>query len=278
MIDIPPLRRRLLGAALRQHREDLGYTLQDAALILECDRSKISRVETGQRGMRARDLRDLLTGYGVSEQEQRVLLGIANPEGARNWRKAAPDLPTAYSDYLVMERAASEIMAYGAQQIPDLLQTPGYSRAIAGASPESMAMDPDVTAARQQVILGERQPVLAVVIGEGALQQIAGDTMIVRAQLDQLLALAGNDHPEITVQVLPFASGAHPAAGSGSFSILRFAGAPSLGVVHLVGPASGICLVSTEEVTPYLRAFQQLQATALSPGKSAELIRQMASD
>jgi hypothetical protein len=42
MVETPPVRRRLLGAALRRYRESLGYRLDDVARILECDRSKIS--------------------------------------------------------------------------------------------------------------------------------------------------------------------------------------------------------------------------------------------
>jgi hypothetical protein len=42
VIETPPARRRLLGEALRQHRENLGYRLDDAASILACDPSKIS--------------------------------------------------------------------------------------------------------------------------------------------------------------------------------------------------------------------------------------------
>ena len=61
----PPARRRLLGTALREYRESLGYNLEEAARILECDRSKISRIETGERGIRAKELRELLTEYGV---------------------------------------------------------------------------------------------------------------------------------------------------------------------------------------------------------------------
>ena len=66
MDGIPPVRRRLLGAALRRYRENLGYGLDEAARILECDRSKISRIETGQRGIRAKELRELLAEYGVA--------------------------------------------------------------------------------------------------------------------------------------------------------------------------------------------------------------------
>ena len=60
MVPAPPVRRRLVGRALRRHREGMGYTLDDAARMLECDRSKVSRVETGQRGICGEELRELL--------------------------------------------------------------------------------------------------------------------------------------------------------------------------------------------------------------------------
>ena len=68
MTGSPPVRRRLLGSALREYRESLGYNLDEAARILECDRSKISRIETGERGIRPKELRELLTEYGVPFQ------------------------------------------------------------------------------------------------------------------------------------------------------------------------------------------------------------------
>jgi hypothetical protein len=42
VIEAPSARRLLIGAALRRYREDLGFVLEDAARVLECDRSKIS--------------------------------------------------------------------------------------------------------------------------------------------------------------------------------------------------------------------------------------------
>ena len=61
MIEAPTARRLLLGTALRRYRENQGFILEDAARVLECDRSKISRIETGQRGIRPKELRELLT-------------------------------------------------------------------------------------------------------------------------------------------------------------------------------------------------------------------------
>ena len=103
----PPVRRRLVGGALRRYRENVGYTLQDAARVLECDRSKISRIETGQRGIRPKELRELLAEYGVPDSEQAALVAIASRGGQRGWWHPYADvLPGAYLDYVIMESAA----------------------------------------------------------------------------------------------------------------------------------------------------------------------------
>ena len=75
------MRRRLVGGALRRYRESVGYALEDAARVLECDRSKISRIETGQRGIRPKELRELLAEYGVPASEQLALMAIASRGG-----------------------------------------------------------------------------------------------------------------------------------------------------------------------------------------------------
>src|SRR6516225_10837753 len=136
MITAPPVRRRLVGGALRRYRENLGYALEDAARVLECDRSKISRIETGQRGIRPKELRELLTEYAVPDSEQAALLAIASRGGPAGWWHPYADaLPGADLDYVIMESAASEIMTYEAQVVPDLLQTDDYARAITAAEP-----------------------------------------------------------------------------------------------------------------------------------------------
>jgi transcriptional regulator with XRE-family HTH domain len=280
VVETPPVRRRLLGAALRRYRESLGYRLDDAARILECDRSKISRIESGQRGIRPRDLRDLLTEYGVNKQEQQTLTAIAHPHRERGWWQPYVDvLPGTWLDYLVIEAAASQIQAYQPQQVPDLLQTREYASAIAAADPtpsvgpQDLALDAMLT--RQQLILGDRRPELAVIIGEAALHQVVGGTEIMRAQLTHLAEMS-DTNPQITIQVLPFAGGAHPASGSGPLSILRFADAPSLGVVHLPGPCGGIILDSPPDVASHARVFTLLSASALTPVATAQLLRDMA--
>jgi hypothetical protein len=226
-----------------------------------------------------RDLRDLLT-EGVGEPEQQTLTAIAHPHRASGWWQPYTGvLPAPWLDYLITEAAASQIQAYQPQQVPDLLQTQEYARAVAAADPTLSAGPQDLVLeamlTRQQLILGERRPELAVVIGEAALHQVVGGTNVMRAQLTHLAEMSAT-HPQITIQVLPFAGGAHPVGGSGPLSILRFAGAPSLGVVHLPGPFGGIILDSPPDVASYAQAFTLLRASALTPAVTAQLLRDMA--
>ena len=225
----PPVRRRLVGMALRRYRENRGFTLEDAARVLECDRSKISRIETGQRGIRARDLRDLIAEYDVGEQERALLAAIATPKSASGWWQRYEDVLTGESrDYLIMESLAGQILTYHPQQIPDLLQTKAYALAVAEAStsvpdPDAVRRTADVTVARQEAILGAKEPVLIAIIAEGALHQQVGGADVMRSQLARLVELADTSS-QLTIQVLPFAAGAYPGLGVGGLTILTFPG------------------------------------------------------
>lgn len=285
MIGTPPVRRRLLGAALRRYREALGYGLEDAARVLECDRSKISRIETGQRGIRVKELRELLTEYGVPEEEQAALIAVAHRAPQHGWWEEYRDvLPDAAQDYVVMEAAASEILAYEPSAVPDLLQTADYARAVADADPAlttdvQRAHAVEVKLARQRIALGERRPRFDVVLGEGVLRQSVGGAGLMRVQLAMLAALADEgESPDaaVTLRVLPFAAGAYAAAGYGAMAILRFSETPSLGVIHLTALSGGVSLDGQDVIARYMRAFAQLRATALAPSASARLLRKLA--
>jgi transcriptional regulator with XRE-family HTH domain len=288
MTATPPVRRRLLGAALRRYRENLGFRLEEAARILDCDRSKISRIETGQRGISAKELRELLTEYGVPDGEQAALLAVAHRGRQHGWWQGYQNvLSDAGQDYVIMEAAASEICVYDVHQVPDLLQTPDYARAVAGADPafdadEARAQAVEVKLARQQGVLGGRRPRLEFVVGEAALHQSVGGVEVMRRQLARLATLAdggaGETVPAVSLQVLPFTAGADAAAGSGPMTILRFANPPGLGVIHLPALCGGVSLEGRDDVACHIRAFAHLRAAALTPAASARLLRAMARD
>jgi transcriptional regulator with XRE-family HTH domain len=290
----PPVRRRLLGSALREYRVSLGYNLDEAARILECDRSKISRIETGDRGIRGKELRELLTEYGVPATEQEALLAIAHHGRASGWWLDYSDvLSAAAQDYVILESAATEIIVYETNQVPDLLQTADYMRAVAEAdarytSSSQRAHATEVKLNRQRIVLGDRAPGVEIVITEGALRQVVGPPWAMREQLAVLAdaaetgtkgrqaADAAEPSTRISLRVLPFAAGAHAAAGAGPMTLLRFAEAPEIGVVHLPALSGGVSLEGREEVSRYLRTFTQLSAASLTAARSARLIRVIA--
>lgn len=279
MVPAPPIRRRLVGKALRRHRESSGYTLTDAARILECDPSKVSRIETGQRGIRSKELLELLDEYGISAAMQAVLADLADPRSAFGWHRDYADvLPGAWRDYLVLEGAASQIQGYEAQQIPGLLQTRAYARALAKTDPgfkDDAARDraADAVLTRQLAVLeAERRADIHLIIGEAALHQQVGGSEVMHQQLCQVARVAG-DSGAVTVQILPFESGAHAAAGDGSLALLHVTEALGLGVVHLGGVGGGVCVEGADALGVYAEVFDQLRAFALSSAQSARLLR-----
>jgi len=267
VIEAPSARRLLIGAALRRYREDLGFILDDAARVLECDRSKISRIETGQRGIRPEELRELLTEYGVGEQEQHTLTVIARGGSRSRWQQHGDALPSPYREYLALEQAASEIFIYDPQHIPDLLQTPQYTQANEARNPSFQA-DAELNLSRQR-LLHERPTRLTALIGEAALRQAHGDPETTRDQLRALAAVRGR----AVVYVLP--SRCVPSS-SGPATILRFAAVPGLGAVYLPGLSGGACLTGRQDIARHTKAFEQLRTSALPPAASARFIREIA--
>jgi transcriptional regulator with XRE-family HTH domain len=276
MIATSPVCHRIVGAALRRYRQEVGYGLDDAARVLDCDRSKISRIETGHRGIRSRELRDLLYEYGVDERVQETLAVIANPRRVSGWwRDYADVLPDTSHDYYALELAASQIVIFAAQQVPSLLQTGEYARTVAAAmqhtADESHRLT-DACRVRQATILAGSRPEVVVVLGEAALRQAVGGYDVMRAQL-AALAHVSERFPQVSIRVLPFANGAHAAGDTSSFTILRYAEAPDIGVVHLPRISGGVLFADQLDVATWVSAFEHLKACALTPGMSARLIR-----
>src|SRR3954449_13484967 len=122
----------LLGAHLRRLREAQGVTREDAGWEIRSSESKISRMELGRVGFKERDVADLLTLYGLDDDEERTrLLALArdanNPGG---WHRFGDVLPNWFQSYLGLEAAAALIRTYEVQFVPGLLQTKEYARAV----------------------------------------------------------------------------------------------------------------------------------------------------
>ena len=277
----PPARRRLTGAALRRYREAVGYDLADAARVLGCDRSKVSRIESGERGIRAEELRILLADYGVDTSAAQALLALSAPSLTRGWwQEFGGVVADGMAEFAPIEALASAIAIFEAHRVSDLLQTEDYAKAVIAASQaddgaEQATRDSRLAAvlARQRAVLG-RRPDVTVVIAEAALLNVVGGTRVTRGQLDWLARVASDDG-HIVIHVLPLTRGTQVAA-TGPMTIADVGGVPSLGAVHVPGVRGGICLDDPSAVAAHTRAFEQLRMHALSPAASARFLRDMA--
>jgi transcriptional regulator with XRE-family HTH domain len=274
-----PVQRLITGDALRRSREGCGLPLGEAAAILKCDRSKISRIETGQRGIRAEELHVLLDAYGVDTPIRDALTAITRSRRTRGWWSEYGDLlAEARREYLQIEGAASAISLYEVSMVPDLLQTAEYAFSLVEADlglPENSdrARAVEALQARQQEFRDGEQA-LTVVITEAALLQVVGGRAVMRSQLEYLADVAGSGR--VLLHVLPFGALGRPAPGLGSMSILHVGAAPGIAVVYLADASGGHFLTSPEATRTHYATFEQLRAYAHSTGRSAVLLSELA--
>ena len=267
----PAVRRRELGALLRELRTESGLTVEQVADRILCSPSKISRMETGHRGATLRDIRDLCDLYGVADTGRRELLTTLAREGKQQGWWQSYDLP--YPKYAGLEAEAVAIRGYQSSVIPGLLQTADYARAIhEGAIPrlDEDVIDQRVAARliRQQLLTQESPPHFFEVLDEAALHRTVGGVAVLREQLDGLIEACRL--PSVTVQVIPFAAGAHPALEN-NFKILDLP-PPSPSVVYTEGLAGSFYLERAEDIEHYELVFEELKRLALTPADAVDFI------
>src|SRR6201992_818683 len=174
----PTVVRMLLGARLRRLRQSAGITRDNAGQAIRSSGSKISRLELGRTGFKQRDVSDLLTLYGVSDDdaERAILLGLARQANNAGWWHGYNDVrPAWFEPYLGLEQAAGIIRSYEVAFIPGLLQTPEYARAVIRLMDGGSEAEADQRVAlrvqRQQLLHRPNPPRLWVVIDETALRR-----------------------------------------------------------------------------------------------------------
>ena len=272
----PTVRRMLVGAQLRQFRTDLGLARAEAAEAIRASEWKIHRLENGQVGFKERDLIDLLTFYGVTDPDrvEELLAMAADANSPGWWQRYGDVLPQWFRTYVDLEAAATLIRTYEGQFVPGLLQTDDYMRALVhGAhleeTNEEVGRRVRLRMARQTLLTREQPPRLWAVVDEAALRRPVGGPEVMRGQLERLIEAA--KLPNVTLQILPFGEGAHPAM-VGSFSVLRFPEEELPDVVYIEHLTSALYLNKPEEVDQYLHVMEGICVRAAAPERTVELL------
>ncbi|WP_398859084.1 helix-turn-helix domain-containing protein [Streptomyces chengmaiensis] len=271
------VRRILLGSQLRRLRETRGITREAAGYSIRASESKISRMELGRVSFKARDVEDLLTLYGVTDDtERQALLGLAKEANVAGWWHSFSDvLPGWFQTYIGLEGAASLIRIYEVQFVHGLLQTESYAHAVvARGMPGAPAAEIERRVAlrleRQKALVSERAPHFHAVLDEAALRRPYGDRAVMQAQLKHLIEIS--EQPNIILQVMPFSFGGH-AGESGAFTMLRFPESDLSDLVYLEQLTSALYLDKREDVAQYERVMERLQQDSPDPAGSRDLLR-----
>jgi len=268
----PTVRRRELGALLRRLREEKGMSVKQVTEYLLCSPSKVSRIETGQRGATLRDVRDLCGLYGVTDQAERDrLMYLAMESKQHGWWQSF-DLP--YSTYVGLEAEAVSIRDYDSAVVPGLLQTEDYARArhegaFPRLAPDVIDQRVEATLTRQRILTKTDAPVFFSILDEAVLHREVGGPRVAKAQLRQVVEYS--ELPNVTVQVIPYRVGAHPAVDS-TFTIVELTGLVP-GVVYVEGLIGSIYLDRRVDLDRYHQIFKRLQVIALNPDDSVDLIK-----
>jgi transcriptional regulator with XRE-family HTH domain len=277
----PTVRRRRLRAELRRLRTERGLTIDAVQELSKGDikTPNLSRWETGERNVRPTDVRLLLDIYGITGEEREALLTLTRQAKERGWWQAfGTSVPSWFQFYVGLESEASTIQQYSAELVPGLLQTADYYRAFLGTAPGDPRItgkEVDVRTARQERLTSDDPPEFWAVLNEAVIRRNVGGRAVMRAQLERLVELS--DLPSITIQVLPFSAGVHPAM-DGSFSILGFPVPSDPAVVYMENQAGSVYLEEPADVDRFSRMFSHLMAKALSPEDSSRLLQKVAED
>lgn len=270
----PTVRRRRIARELRQLREHNGMTLDQAARQLDMSKSNLSRIENAQIGIKPRDVRAALALYQVTGEAAEALIEIARDAQQRGWWQSYSDvLPDWFEFYVGLEAEAASLRTYEAESVPGLLQTEEYARAIYLLTAGDSGVDRKVAARLQrQAVLHRDPPVeLSVVLNEAVLLRAVGGPDTMGRQLAHMIKLS--ELPNVTIQVLPFAAGGHPAMTT-PYVILGFAEAADASVVYLENLTMGLALEEADHVLGYTLLHEKLCRMALTPAESRTRIRE----
>lgn len=274
----PSVRSRQVSALLRTLREDLGLSGAEVAKALGMSPSKISRIETGARGLRVEDVAAMLGHYQVPEQKRAQILDQVRKAEERGWWESQGlGLPELWQALINFESRATRIQNFEALVIPGLLQTDEYTEAIIASINKTLSSVEltNLVASRRarQAVLGRRKLQFLAIIDESAIRRPIAESGVMRRQLRHLVDAA--DRPNVTVRVVPLQAGPHVGL-RGPFAIMDFEDEPSL--AYIENHHFGMFLDEKEDIAAYRVALGNILNEALEPAESAELIARLADE
>jgi len=269
------LRAQCLGNLLRDLRDAAGLTLRDAGDHIMRDPSTISRIEAGTLPARLPDVMELLNLYGIDEPAVRTgLEQLTRDVWQKGWWDGFADVvPAKIIDAAWLEARATSIRHFGTLVLPGLFQTPEYAEAVIRAadpqaSNEQVQQWVTFRMKRQEALSEADAPEYDVILDESCFQRVVGGSKVMREQLSGVLELSSR--PNVSVRILPFATGAM-ASPDGGFTVYVM---PSpFPLVAQINSEGGVIYLEARKASRFDAAYTRLEADALDAGDSQSFLK-----
>ena len=271
---------RLLANELRRLRGVAGLSQSDVAEELGCATSRIGHLETQRNQIRRSDLIVMLMLYDVPRERHDWYLDLADKSREKGWWDGDRSIPHWFSSFVGLEWGATEVRNFEMGVVPGLLQVADYIAAMyrgdRARSDADVRMYLDQRLARQRALDRDDSPLmLHAIMDETALRRQVGGIAVLHEQLRHLVTMA--EHPQVTIQVIPFSAGDHRSM-EGGFHLLDFDAPFDPGLVYVETKRGGLYMEEPEEIALYQGVFESLMCTALSPAASVAMIDHMATE
>lgn len=241
--------------------------------------SKVSRMETGERGLYVDDVAAILGFLQVPAEIRQDLMNLVRAGNERNWHEIGGQLPIPklVRDMIRFENEATAIYSFEPLLIPGLAQTAEYARALMRAHPQQISADiiEGMVAARmdrQRVLDRADPPRLHLIIEETVLRRTMGDPVMMHGQLQHLLAATARRN--VSIRALPF-DAVGPVAAQGSFKIIDCPELPTL--CYEEGRSTSAFLEDEEYIAAARQSWKKLSSAAWSEEDSRQKIAELAS-
>lgn len=211
-------------------------------------------------------------------QEREALLELAEHSAEPGWWYSYRDL-FGENDYVGFEDGASQIAIWEPLLIPGLAQTASYAEHVTRATritdPDEVKRRVEVRVRRQRILdLHAEPPTIHMLIGEAAIAARVGTPTERAEQIEHLVALAAR--PMITVQIVPFDAGAHPAMATGPFTVLDYSDSRDRPILYMETELDARYLEQPDELDRYRDLLTRLESTAHTAADSLKMLRTFA--
>lgn len=271
----PTARQQRLGAELRKLREEAGLSTEQAAALLDTQRTVITSTEAGRHGVSPERVRRIALQYEHTDRTLvDALVAMCGDRTSGWWEEYRDTLPATFLDIAELEWRAEGLRVSTMTHMPGQFQTEAYARALFQAAvPPLPAEEFEVRVAhrvhRHHAIDRPGASPYVLIIHEAALRIEVGGRKVLRDQLSHLLAAADRDN--VTIQAIPFSAGAFP--GSGQAILYAHGPMPRLDTVQLDRTTAAEFLYSEAQLTKYRLQLDEMQRIALPPKETVALIR-----